>query len=135
MGRVAQEFADVPYEDLEPGVVRTTTHRLDPSLVAEYERLVGPSPDGSVSPWVFCTFLPMYRALGGRMEQGSIHTRQRMVEHRPVSVGATLTVELRVLEKIEEGGRRHVTLEIVFADEAGPVCSSTGTYLWGHATR
>ena len=131
MGRVVQEFPDVPYDDLELGVVYTTTHDLDEALVAEYDRLVGAEPDGTVPPWVFCSFFPMYRAMNGRMEQGSVHIRQHTVMHRPAQIGTTLTANVRVTDKYEHKGRRHVSLEIVFADSDGPICTSTGTFLWG----
>lgn len=133
MGRIVQEFADVPYEELEPGAVYTTTHHLDRALVAEYDRLVGAAHDGTVPPWVYCSFFPLYRAMDGRMEQGSVHTRQHAVVHRSAQIGTTLTVEVRVTEKYEKKERRHVSLEIVFADGDGPVCTSTGTFLWGFA--
>jgi acyl dehydratase len=135
MGRIAQEFTDVPFHDINRGDVFSTTYHLDEALVAEYDRLVGAAHGGRVSPWVYCTFLPMYRAMDGRMEQGTIHARQQMVVHRPATVGTTLDVAVRVAEKYEKDDRRFVVLEVVFSDGRGPVCTSTGTYLWGYATR
>jgi acyl dehydratase len=136
MGRIAQDFSDVAFEDFDCGDVFHTTHHLDPAVVAEYDRLVGaPSSRAPVSPWAYCTFLPMFRAMDGRMEQGSIHARQTMTVHGQAAVGATLDVEVRVAEKYERAGRRHVVLEIVFSDAERPVCTSAGTYLCGYATR
>jgi acyl dehydratase len=75
----------------------------------------------------------MFRGMGGRMEQGSIHTRQSMTVLRPAAVGAKLEVEIRVADKHQRSARRHVVLEITFSDDRGPVCTSTGTFLWGYA--
>jgi acyl dehydratase len=136
MGRIAQDFSDIAFEDFERGDVFHTTHHLDPAAVAEYDRLVGaPDARATVPPWVYCTALPMFRAMDGRMEQGSIHARQTMTVHGPATVGATLDVEVRVAEKYERAGRRHVVLEMVFSDAGRPVCTSTGSFLWGYATR
>jgi hypothetical protein len=136
MGRIVQEFREIAYEDFERDDVFRATYDLAPSLVAEYDRLIGSSGGrGDVPPWVFCTFLPMFRGMGGRMEQGSIHTRQSMTVFRSAATGAKLDVEIRVADKYERAGRRHVVLEIVFSDGHGPVCTSTGTFLWGYATR
>jgi acyl dehydratase len=136
MGRIAQDFSDIAFEDFDSGDLFHTTHYLDPAVVAEYDRLVGaPGSRPTVPPWAYCTALPMFRAMDGRMKQGSIHARQTMIVHGPAAVGATLDVEVRVAEKYERAGRRQVVLEIVFSDAERPVCTSTGTYLWGYATR
>jgi acyl dehydratase len=136
MGRIAQDFKDAAFEDFVCGDVFHTTHHLDPAVVAEYDRLVeAPGSRATVPPWVYCTFLPMFRAMDSRMKQGSIHARQTMTVHGSAAVGATLDVEVRVAEKYERAGRRHLVLEIVFSDAERPVCTSTGTYLWGYATR
>lgn len=135
MGRLPQEFDDVPFAALEPGRELRTTYPVTAELVAEYDRLVGAEPSTHARPWVFSTFRPMFSALGGRMEQGSIHTRQRVVVHGPVPIGAVLDVVVRVTGATERNGRRHVDLEIEYAHEGAPVATTTGTFLWGEATR
>ncbi|TCK22501.1 hypothetical protein [Pseudonocardia endophytica] len=136
MGRLPQEFDDVPFSALEPGRELRTTYHLSAELVAEYDRLVGAErPSETVRPWVFSTFRPMFAGLGGRMEQGSIHTRERVVVHGSVPVGAVLDVVVRVTGATERNGRRHVDLEIAYAHDGTPVCTTSGTYLWGEATR
>ncbi len=136
MGRLPQEFDDVPFDALEPGRELRTTYHVSAELVAEYDRLIGADrPSTTVRPWVFSTFRPMFSALGGRMEQGSIHTRQRVVVHGPVPVGAVLDVVVRVSGATERKGRRYVDLEIEYAHEGAPVATTTGTFLWGEATR
>jgi hypothetical protein len=135
VGRLPQEFDDVAFAALEPGRELRTTYHVSAELVAEYERLVGAEPSATVRPWVFSTFRPMFAGLGGRMEQGSIHTRQRVVVHAAVPVGAVLDVVVRVTGATERNGRRHVDLEIRYAHEGAPVATTTGTFLWGEATR
>lgn len=134
MGRLPQEFDDVPFAALEPGRELRTTYHVSAELVAEYGRLVG-TRSTAVRPWVFSTFRPMFQALGGRMEQGSIHTRQRVVVHGPVPVGATLDVVVRITGATERGGRRHVDLEIEYSHDGTPVATTAGTFLWGEAAR
>lgn len=136
MGRLPQEFDDVPFAALEPGRELRTTYHVSAELVAGYDRLVGADrPSETVRPWMFSTFRPMFSALGGRMEQGSIHTRQRVVVHAPVPVGAVLDVVVRVAGATERKGRRHVDLEIIYSHHGAPVATTTGTFLWGEATR
>ena len=136
MGRLPQEFDDVRFSDLEPGRELRTTYQVSAELVAEYDRLVGAErPSTTVRPWVFSTFRPMFSGLGGRMEQGSIHTRQRVVVHGSVPVGAVLDVVVRVTGATERDGRRHVDLEIEYSHRGSAVCTTTGTFLWGEATR
>ncbi len=123
------------FSALEPGRELRTTYHVSAELVADYDRLVGAEPSATVRPWVFSTFRPMFSALGGRMEQGSIHTRQRVVVHGPVPVGAVLDVVVRVTGATDRNGRRHVDLEIEYVHDGVPVCTTTGTFLWGEATR
>lgn len=136
MGRLPQEYDDVPFAALEPGRELRTTYHVSVELVAEYDRLVGADrPSTTVPPWVFSTFRPMFQALGGRMEQGSLHTRQRLVVHGPAPVGAVLDVVVLVTGATERNGRRYVDLEIAYAHEGAPVATTTATFLWGEATR
>jgi len=136
VGRLPQEFDDVGFDALDPGRELRTTYHVSAELVAEYDRLVGArEPSTTVRPWVFSTFRPMFAALGGRMEQGSIHTRQRVAVHAAVPVGAVLDVVVRVTGATERDGRRHVDLEIAYAHDGTPVATTTGTFLWGEATR
>ncbi|MHA6796935.1 hypothetical protein ACVGVM_25995 [Pseudonocardia bannensis] len=137
MPRIAQEFADIPFASLVPGSVHRTTYPLTPDLVADYDRLVG-APAGRrtvVPPWLYCTFLPIYRAMGGRMEQGSVHARQQVSQHGEARVGDVLDVAVTVTEATLRKGRPTVVLDTVYAREDDVVCCVTSTILWGYASR
>jgi hypothetical protein len=128
-------FEDVAFDDLVEGTVYRTTYRVDPGVVGAYQRLVGeePATTGEAPPWVFCTFLPMFQAMGGRMEQGSVHLLQRMEHFGAVDTGDELDVALRVVQKDVRGDRRQVVLETVFHRGGELKCRSTATFLWGYA--
>lgn len=137
MVRIAQEFADAPYHALDRGQVFESTYNITPELVETYNRLVGHADQPLsrvVPPWVYCSFLPLYRALGGRMEQGSVHTRQKVEHVAPTQVGEVLDVQVRVADKFERDGKRHVVLDIEFYGIAHDLrCRIETVVLWGYS--
>jgi acyl dehydratase len=142
MPRIAQEFADIPFARLVAGSVHRTHYALTADLVAAYDRLVGPdsalpAPDGTrvVPPYLYCTFLPIYRALGGRMEQGSVHTHQRVEQRGPAYIGDVLDVDVTVAAAEFRAGRPTVVLDTVYARKGVVVCRATATILWGYAAQ
>ncbi|GAA4692411.1 hypothetical protein GCM10023215_31900 [Pseudonocardia yuanmonensis] len=155
MPRIAQEFADIPFARLVPGSVHRTRYALTADLVATYGRLVDDAgedadndaaavgtPDVAaadtprlVPPYVYCTFLPIYRALGGRMEQGSVHTRQRVEQRAQAFVGDVLDVEVTVGAAELRAGRPTVELVAEYVRRGVLVCRTTSTILWGYAAR
>lgn len=141
MPRIAQEFADIPFAQLAPGSVHRARYALTPDLLATYARLVGDpapdEPDGThvVPPYLYCTFLPVYRALGGRMEQGSVHTRQRVEQVGPAYVGDLLEVTVTVAAAELRSGRPTVVLDTEYARDGRAVCRTSSTILWGYAAR
>ncbi|WP_214367706.1 hypothetical protein [Pseudonocardia sp. H11422] len=137
MPRIAQEFADIPFATLVRGSVHRTTYPLTPELVASYDRLVGAAAGerAVVPPWLYCTFLPIYRAMGGRMEQGSVHIRQEVSQHGAARVGDVLDVAVTVTEATLRKGRPTVVLDTGYAREGEVICRVTSTILWGYASR
>ncbi|SHK14961.1 hypothetical protein SAMN05443637_10380 [Pseudonocardia thermophila] len=131
--RTGEHFEDIPFDALTPGRTFRAELHLTEDLVREYGRLCGTAdePRTTVSPAVYCTFLPTFRALNGRLEQGTVHVEQRLEVRRAVPVGTVLEAETTVRSR--QGTRRQVVLETVFTDDAGIVCTSTSTYLWGFA--
>jgi enoyl-ACP reductase-like protein len=126
--RIAQQFPDIPFDELPPGLSATAELYLSEEIVGEYLRLVGAPVREPVAPSVYCTFLPMFHALGGRMEQGTVHLTQRIRVLRPVFVGTLLSADVRVIEARRVGRRRRVVVEIVFRDGDTVACVSTGAY-------
>jgi hypothetical protein len=137
MPRIAQEFADIPFAQVERGSVHRTTYPLTPELVASYDRLVGAPPGerAVVPPWLYCTFLPVYRAMGGRMAQGSIHARQQVEQLGEARVGDVLEVTVTVTEAGLRKGRPTVVLETEYARDGMVIARAISTLLWGHAAR
>ena len=137
MPRIFQEFADIPFAQLERGSVHRTTYPLTPELVASYDRLVGAPPGerAVVPPWLYCTFLPVYRAMGGRMAQGSIHARQQVEQLGEARVGDVLDVAVTVTEAALRKGRPTVVLDTEYARNGVMLARATSTLLWGHAAR
>lgn len=133
--RIRPDFRDLPFDELLPGVTARTDVVLTEEVVGEYVRLGGGVASDVVPPSVYCTFLPMFSAMGGRMEQGTVHVGHRIDAVRAVRVGTTLTAEVAVTEAVEERDRRRVVVETRFLDGDAVVCTSTGTYFWGHASR
>lgn len=137
MPRIAQEFADFPYDELQSDRVWTSTYEITAELVDTYDRQVGADQQPgrrTAPPWVFCTFLPMYRALGGPMEQGSVHVEQDVEHHAGAYVGETLDVEVRVSDKQDRNGRKRVVLETSFRGAEGDLrCRVHTTLLWGYS--
>ena len=134
--RVPQEFADIPFEDLVPGAVHTGTYPVTADLVAEYERLTGPGPGGGVAPpSVFSTFDPVYRAMGGRMEQGSVHVRQQVGPITPARVGDVLDVRVTVAEAALRKGRPTVVLDTGYRRDGELLARVRSTILWGFSSR
>lgn len=132
MPRIPQEFADIPFAALREGEVHRTNYRLTSELVAEYRRLAGLPPGPGVPSVVFCTFLPVYRAMGGRMEQGSVHARNGVAHDGPARVGDELDVAVTVAAARERAdGRRTVVLETAYTRAGQPVCTVSSTILWG----
>jgi hypothetical protein len=137
MPRIAQEFADIPFGRLERGSVHRASYPLGPELVAAYDRLVGGSPGDRivVPPWLYCTFLPIYHAIGGRMEQGSIHARQQVEQFAEARVGDVLDVTVTVAEAAMRKGRPTVVLDTEYARDGAMVCRVVSTILWGYTVR
>jgi hypothetical protein len=137
MPRIAQEFADIPFAQVEQGSVHRTTYPLTPELVASYDRLVGAPPGerAVVPPWLYCTFQPVYRAMGGRMAQGSIHARQQVEQLGEARVGDVLEVTVTVTEAGLRKGRPTVVLETEYARDGMVIARAISTLLWGHAAR
>lgn len=137
-------WRDIPFDNLTPGQVWHTQYELEADTVQGFYSLVGHRPtsstsagndaDAPVSPMVFSTFTPMFRAMGGRMEQGTIQTHQSIeVHHVPAYVGDVLDVETRLTQAEVDGHRHRVEVEIVFTLAGAPVCTTRSRYLWGYS--
>jgi hypothetical protein len=137
MPRIAQEFADITYAELIPGAVFHSTYPLTAELVDTYNRLVAaPASDPSVvPPWVYCTFRPVYQAMGGRMEQGSVHARQQVEHLGDARIGDVLDVQVTVTTAELRKGRQTVVLTTEFSREASVLCRITSTILWGYSAQ
>jgi hypothetical protein len=137
MPRIRQEFADIPFTRLRSGSVHRTTYPLTPELMAAYDRLVGAPPAGgtTVPPWLYCTFLPIYRAMGGRMEQGSVHAKQSVEQLGAARVGDVLDVTVTVTEAGMRKDRPTVVLDTEYARDGTVLCRVRSTILWGYAAR
>ncbi|GAA4690891.1 hypothetical protein GCM10023215_29600 [Pseudonocardia yuanmonensis] len=136
--RITQQFPDIPFAELSPGSRFHAELHLTEELVREYIRLAGVrtrQPQDTVPPSLYCTFLPMFQAMGGRMEQGTLQVGQRIRVRRAVTVGTVLAAEVTVREAVEVHGRRQVVVETVFSDRDVVTCVSTSTYFWGYARR
>lgn len=137
MARIPQEFADISFAKLEPGSVHRASYALTPELVATYDQLVG-APQGGrtvVPPWLYCTFLPIYHAMGGRMEQGSVHARQHVEQLGEARVGDVLDVTVTVSEAALRKNRPTVVLHTEYARNGAVLCRVTSTILWGYAAQ
>lgn len=131
-------WRDIPFDELEPGVARYSFYALDPATVAHIEGVLDPShrpPPGigaGVPPLVYTSFLPMFRALGGRMAQGTIHTHQSITVHSPAArVGDVLDAEVTVVSAEADGDRRRVDVQTVLTHQGRAVCTTRSRYLWG----
>lgn len=129
-------FGDIPFDELSVGEVRSTSYDLGAEMIAALQSLVdgtdAESVDDVVSPAVYCSFLPMFCALGGRMEQGSIHTHQSVTVYEPAArIGDVLEVAVTVTQTSVDGDRRRVVVATSFSHEGRPVCSTRSHYLWG----
>lgn len=134
--RIRQEFADIAFDELVPGSVHTGRYPITAELVAEYERLAGPGPGGGTAPSsVFATFDPVYRAMGGRMEQGSVHVRQQVDRSADARVGDVLDVRVTVAEAAYRKGRPTVVLDAEYRRGGEPLARVRSTILWGYSTR
>ncbi|HZZ46149.1 MAG TPA: hypothetical protein VFE65_04635 [Pseudonocardia sp.] len=136
MPRIAQEFPDITFAQLEPGSVFRSTLTLAAELVGTYDRLVGAPPgERTVVPtWVYCTFRPVYQAMGGRMEQGSIHARQQIEHVADARVGDVLDVQVTVTTAEVLKGRQTVVLSTEFTRDGAVLCRVRSTILWGYTT-
>lgn len=137
---VMEQRTEVPYDRIDVGDVYRTTYRITPEIAAAYRRLVGEVvTEGTTSPfappWVFCSFVPLYDALGGRFDQGTIHLRQRMEMFGRVQVGEELDVEVRVTDKYVRKGRNYAALEVSFLRDGEVTCRTGSTFLWGYAAQ
>jgi acyl dehydratase len=139
---ITRSYADIPFDRLCEGEVFRATYDVSPALVAGYAALVTGSSDepapgggerGIAPPWVFCTFLPMFDAMNGRMAQGSIHARQSVHVRRPVAIGSRLDVEVTVERAVVRDERQRVVIVTAFWDHGELACTATATYFWGWA--
>ena len=133
--RIVQEFDDIAFADLAAGTVHRGRYPITAELVAGYERLVGPGPGGGVAPdSVFCTFDPVYRAMGGRMEQGSVHVGQQLTRHGEARVGDVLDVTVIVAEAARHRDRPRVVLEVEYRRGEDLLARVRSTILWGFSS-
>jgi len=135
----AESFEDIPFDELTTGTVRRTRYRLVPTTVAAFLAAVGDGsddvhePGAPVPPSVYCSFLPMFRALGGRMEQGTVHTHQSVTLHgERARVGDVLDVDVTVASAETDGRRRRVEIVTAFSCHGRAVCTTHSRYLWGY---
>lgn len=134
--RIAQEFPDIAFDALVPGSVHTGRYPITAGLVAEYERLAGPGPGGGRAPSsVFATFDPVYRAMGGRMEQGSVHVRQQVERRGDARVGDVLDVRVTVAEAAWRKDRPTVELDVEYRRDGAVLVRVRSTILWGFSSR
>lgn len=127
---------EIGYHQITKGDVYTGSCIVSSDMAKAYASFVGAEePYDVVDPWVFCSFTPWYRALGGRPEQGTVHLRQRTELYGRTRVGEALQVEVRVAEKGIRKDRPYVRLETLYKDNGRVRCSSTATFLWGYAQR
>lgn len=133
--RIAQEFTDIAFDALVPGSVHTGRYPITAELVAEYERLAGPGPGGGLAPSsVFATFDPVYRAMGGRMEQGSVHVRQQVERHGDARVGDVLDVRVTVAAAAWRNDRPTVELDVEYRRDGALLVRVRSTVLWGFSS-
>jgi hypothetical protein len=134
----SRRWRDIPFHELEPGTTRRSHYALDQETVAGFSRLLdssrqpAPAVGASVPSAVYSSFLPIFRALGGRMEQGTIHTHQSITVYSPAArVGDMLDAEVTVVSADAEGPRRRVEIRTVFSHCGRQVCTTRSRYLWG----
>ncbi|RZT88874.1 hypothetical protein EV383_5827 [Pseudonocardia sediminis] len=135
--RIPQEFDDIPFAALVPGSVHTGRYPVTTELVAAYDRLTGSGParaDGVAPSSVFSTFDPVYRAMGGRMEQGSVHVGQRILPFADARVGDVLDVTVTVAEAAYVRDRPTVVLEVDYRRGDELVARTRSTILWGFSS-
>lgn len=139
--RASAVFRDIPFAELRLGERRRTRYELGLDMVSAFysitrrgERDEPLKAGDPVPPAVYSTFLPLFHALGGRMEQGTIHTHQS-VELAAASayVGDVLDVEVTVVRAEVSGGRRRVEIATEFRREGRLVCRTRSRYLWGYS--
>jgi hypothetical protein len=134
----SRRWSDIPFDELKPGVARRCEYSLDPAMVAGYEELLDgarrppPAVGADVPSSVYSSFLPMFRALGGRMEQGTIHTHQSIALYAPAArVGDVLDAEVTVVSVESDGRRRCVEVQTEFSHQGRAVCTTRSRFLWG----
>ncbi|MBW0105973.1 hypothetical protein [Pseudonocardia sp. KRD291] len=135
--RIHQEFDDIPFDALVPGSVHTGRYPITAELVAEYDRLAGPGPvrgPGVAPSSVFATFDPVYRTMGGRMEQGSVHVRQQILPFADARVGDDLDVAVTVAEAGYVRDRPTVVLEVEYRRGDELLARTRSTILWGFSS-
>lgn len=131
-------WQDVPFDHLKPGTTVRSRFELSPDLVAAVRELVDgmpvptPQPGDPVPPSMYSTFLPLYRGLRGRIEQGTVHSHQSVTMFAPpAEVGDVLDAYLTIVSAESDGRRRPVVVDIDFHDGTRRVCTSRSRYLWG----
>lgn len=135
------QWRDIPFDELRPGAAHRCEYTVDPATVAGYVELLDgaarqvPAVGSDVPSSVYSSFLPMFRALGGRMEQGTIHTHESITVHPPAArVGDVLNAEVMVTSAESDGGRRRVEVQTVFTHRGRAVCTTRSRFLWGFST-
>ncbi|MFD7008968.1 MULTISPECIES: hypothetical protein [Rhodococcus] len=133
-------WLDVPLDQLRPGTTLYSRFELRSDIVAAVRELVDgvpvpiPVAGEPVSPAVYSSFLPFYRALGGRIEQGTVHTHQSIsVNSEPAKVGDVLDADVTVVSAELNGDKRPVVVDIVFRSGSRWVCTTRSRYLWGYS--
>jgi acyl dehydratase len=126
------------YEKLEIGEnLGTKTIEVTQALVREYAELIesdhpwyrGDSPFGGpiAPPTVFDNeTLRILDSVYARF--GSIHAKQTWEFHRPVRVGTTVTVNVRIIDKFVKRDRGWLVMELTARDDDGTLlCSGQHT--------
>lgn len=141
-----EQRKEISYDKVAEGDVFRARYALTPELVGAYDELIGTDArDGRLAPapahgdpvphWVFSAMAPLYDALGGRYDQGTVHLKHRMESFGTAHVGDVLDVEVRVARKYERKGRDHAVMDMDFLRDGDLVCRVTSTFLWGFAKR
>ena len=82
---------------------------------------------------VFSTLTPIYKAIGARFPQGTIHLKQKMEHYGNPYIGDIFDIEVLIASKYEKKGRQYLVFETSFIKDNKLICKQESTQLMAFA--
>lgn len=119
-------------KQLSIGMSGMTQLELTEEVVLAFAAATGyETSSGEVPPGILSIYRPLWEALGGRAAEGTVHLRQSVAFHTPLTVGDKLDFHVSVQDIYQKKERDYVVFQVLVKKAERLMCEQLITYIWG----